>query len=212
MSKDKYTKYQKEILEMYYKGKSAAEIAEIINAKYSNSDVTESSVNGAIQMNKGKQNENKQTKMFSENQKSVQNEENSVQKGAEKQESVQTQEKPEAKKMKESAKALLQAQTKSFSELTKELHNTFVIFTIINGEFSRAVDAIEERNRRNKIKYLLLGGLFLMVLMFAMLLGYRDAHPGEDMSVFYFQLLKSIGIGMLISLGLGLIIRITSKK
>ena len=78
------SKYKKEILEMYSSGKSAAEIAEIINAKYG----TESSMHGEIQMNKGKQNENEKAteKMFPENQERVQKKENSVQKGTEKQE------------------------------------------------------------------------------------------------------------------------------
>jgi hypothetical protein len=194
MSKIEYTEYQKEILEMYYAGKDAAEIAEIINARYS-TDITESSVNGAIKMNKGKQNENEQNKMFSENQERVPNKENS-----------------EAKKMDESDRALLQAQIKSFSRLEKELHNTFVIFTVINREFSRAVDAIEERNRKNKSNYLLLGGLFLLFFIFSMLLGYHDAHPEEDMSIFYLELLESIGIGVFISLGLGITLRKISKR
>jgi hypothetical protein len=205
MPKAKYTKFQKEILEIYHEGKSAAEIAEIINAKYS-TDITESSVNGAIKMNKGKQNENKQTKMFSENQERIQKKENPAQKGADKQENS------EAKKMNESDRALLQAQVESFSRLEKELHNTFVVFTIINTEFSRAVDAIELKNRKNKSNYMLFGGIFLLFFIFSMLLGYHDANPDEDMSIFYLELLESIGIGMFISLVLGLIIGMLSKK
>ena len=201
MSKVEYTEYQKEILEMYYEGKSAAEIAEIINAKYS-TDITESSVNGAIKMNKGKQNENEQTKMFSENQERVQNKENSAQKGAGKQEHS------EAKKMKESDRALLQAQVESFSRLEKELHNTFVIFTIINNEFSRAVDAIEERNRKNKSNYLLFGGSFLIAMIFGILLGCHDAYLGKDIPIFCFDHWKDIGVGMLVSLGLMLLLNI----
>lgn len=201
------SKYTKEILEMYYSGKSATEIVEIINAKYS----TELSVHGVIQMNKGKQNENEKAtaKMFPENQEGIQEKENSVQKGTEKQETKQVQENSEAKKMKKSDKSLIQSQIKSISNLTKELHNTFLIFSVINEEFGKAIKVLEERNRKNTIKYILFGGMFLMAMTFGMLWGYRDAHPGEDMSFAYIPLLCNILIGVLIGLGVPLIIKIS---
>jgi len=205
MSKVKYSKYQNEILEMYYNGKNAVEIAEIINAKYG----TGLFVRGAIQMqmNKGKQDENEQAKMFSENQERVQNGKNSAQKGAEKQEITQTQEKQEAKKMNESDKVLIQV-IESFSRLEEEFHKAFVTSIILNDELGRAIDALKEKRRKNKIKYLLLGGSFLVAMIFGIILGCHDAHTGANMPIFSFDYIKDMWPGVLVGLGLILLLDI----
>ncbi|MCK4981967.1 MAG: hypothetical protein KAS17_03535, partial [Victivallaceae bacterium] len=139
MSKYKCTKYEKEMLEMHSSGKSTAEIVKIFNTRFSNLGLTESYVRGAIKRYKGKQNENEQTtaKMFSENQERIQKKEKPAQKSHENQKTAEAQKNSEAKKMKESDKALIEAQIKSFSRLTKELRNTFVIFSAINEEFGK---------------------------------------------------------------------------
>jgi hypothetical protein len=158
MSKLQYKKYKKEILEMYSEGKSAAEIAEIISAKYSNSSIVKSSGHEAIKTN-------------------------------------------------ESGKDLSEI-IEFVSQIEKEFYKTFTSFIINNYELDKAVDMLIERDQKNKIKYLLFGGMTLMALMFGMLLGYHDACTGATMPIFSFNYLKNIWPGVLVGLGLLLLVDI----
>ena len=182
MSKPKYTEHIPEILEMYSNGKTSAEITNYLNENYQ-LDASESSIRTICQRN-GDQAKDKMPEENRESQETI-----------------------TAKKMEELIinESQMRMTARDFSLMKEKYQDAFAVFSIINNEFGEATEIIRKRAKRDKINFLIAGGMILIVVL-SLFTGYHIGRCFTRIAFYYILALSCAPGGICVGIPVGLLI------
>lgn len=192
----KYTKYEKEIIEMHLNDKNATEITKILNEKDPGLGAAKTSIRGIIKKYKD---ENAQTgtgKTVPEDQERISGEE------------IITVEKMEELIINE---AQMRMTARDFSLVTEKYKKAFTVFSIICNEFGEVTETLRKRAKGKSI-YLIFAGTWLLSLLFTMIGSYYIGHCFYKTALLYGMNLLGIPAGFFLGLGIGVAINVKKRK
>lgn len=219
MSNSKYTKYDKEIIEMHLSGKSAAEIAKTLNEKDPELGAAKTSIRGIIKRYKDEKKQKDIAKTVPENQERAPGEEKIKEETISgKKESLPKQEISTAarmKKVEELEKSIenevqKRIEVKEFHLVKEKLDEAYAVFSILNDEFGADVAKMRKR-AKEKSHYFLFAGIWLLSLLFTMIGSYYIGHCFYKNALLYGMNLIGVPAGFLAGLGIGFAINFKRK-
>ena len=203
----KYTKHEKEIIEMHLNDKSAAEIAGTLNEKYPGLNAAKTSIRGIIKKYKDEKTQACTEKMLPEDRERISGEEKIKEKSLPKQEII-TAEKMEKLIINE---AQMRMTARDFSLVTEKYQKAFAVFSIICNEFGEVTEKLRKRAKEKSI-YLIFAGIWLLSLLFTMIGSYYIGHCFYKTALLYGMNLLGIPAGFLLGLGVGLAINLNKRR
>ncbi len=203
MSKSKYTKYEKEIIEMHLNGKSAAKIAKTLNEKDPELGAAKTSIRGIIKRYKDEKKQTDIAKTIPKNQERASGKEKI------KEETISGEKAEELEKTIEN-EVQKRIDVKEFYIVKEKLDEAYAVFSILNNEFGADVAKMRKR-AKEKSHYFLFAGIWLLSLLFTMIGSYYIGHCFYKNALLYGMNLIGVPAGFLVGLGIGFAINFKRK-